>query len=183
MSKVWIAYHRYPRWRAKRVSRWAPMGKFTFKLLTRDWVFVIRGKPYRGLLATEWWARSHGVVRPSVEHVVRRGELSVKKVKVKERSSVKNLAALETEYLKDAMGVIEALALLQYEDGTPRQTAYLGVWIVGSVWTVRIQDKDAEAQLTAEGRSFDEAIDQLNAYLGSDEAPWEPCGRKKSKKG
>ena len=183
MTKEWVAYYRYPRWRAKRVSRWAPMGNFRFKLLTAEWVYVIRGKPYRGLAVIEYLARSHGAVRPAAAHVVRLGEPNVKKVKVKERSTVKHLAALESEYLKDVQGVVEALAMLQYEDGSPRQTAYLGVWVVGSTWTVRIQDKDADASLTAEGRTLDEALDQLQMYLSSDEAPWEPNSRKTKKKG
>lgn len=105
----------------------------------------------------------------------------MKKVKLSDRSGVKHLAALETEYLRDCMAVVEQLALLQYDDGTARQPGYLGVWTQGSAWVVRVQDKDAEAQLTAEGRTLDEALDTLAHLLGAENAPWEPIAKRKKK--
>jgi hypothetical protein len=106
---------------------------------------------------------------------------NVKKVKVGDRATVRHLAALESEYLRDSLPVLEHLAVLQYEDGTPRQAGYLGIWTQGSTWTVRCTDKDADAQLTAEGRTLDEALDTLTLLLGSEAPPWEPCSRRKKK--
>lgn len=105
----------------------------------------------------------------------------MKRVKVGERSAVKHLAALESEYLKDVLAVVDSIAMLQYDDGTPRQAGYLGVWVQGSTWVVRISDKDADATLTAEGRTLDEALDLLALLLGAEDAPWEPNQRRKRK--
>lgn len=107
----------------------------------------------------------------------------MKKVKVGDRSSVKHLAAMESEMMRDRMAVVEALAMLQYDDGSPRQPGYLGVWTQGSAWVVRLTDKDAEASLTAEGRTLDEAMELLHMLLGAEDAPWEPMGRRKKKGG
>jgi len=107
----------------------------------------------------------------------------VKKVKLSERSTVKHLAAMETECFGAFMAVLEALAMLQYDDGTPRQAGYLGVWTQGSVWAARITDKDADATLTAEGRTLDEALGLLALLLGAEDAPWEPAARRKRKGG
>lgn len=105
----------------------------------------------------------------------------MKKVKLSEKSSVKHLAALETEFLRDVLPVVEALGMLQYDDGAPRQPGYLGIWTSGSAWMVRLTDKDADAQLTCEGRTLDEALGLLALLLGAEDAPWEPCGRKRKK--
>lgn len=107
----------------------------------------------------------------------------MKKVKLSERSTVKHLAALESEYLRDCQSVVEALGMLQYDDGSARQPGYLGVWTQGSAWVVRFTDKDADASLTAEGRTLDEALDLLALLLGAEDAPWEPIARRKKKGG
>ena len=107
----------------------------------------------------------------------------MKKVKLSERSSVKHLAALESEYFRDVQSVVEALGMLQYDDGSSRQPGYLGVWTQGSAWVARITDKDVEAQLTAEGRTLDEALNLLALLLGAEDAPWEPITRRRRKGG
>jgi hypothetical protein len=109
------------------------------------------------------------------------GEMSVKKVKVAERSTVKHLAPLESEMFKDHLAVIEVLAMLQYAEGTPREPGYLGMWTQGATWFIRVQDKTGEAQMTAEGRTAEEAWDTLALLLGSDNPPWEPMARRKKK--
>jgi len=105
----------------------------------------------------------------------------VKKVKLSERSAVKHLAAIESEYFKEVISVVASLAMLQYDDGSPRQPSYLGVWSNGATWFVRITDKDSDASLTCEGRTLDEALDVLSLHLEADQAPWEPNTRRKKK--
>lgn len=150
-------------------------------MLTSGHAVRIYGRPFRGLKASESWTLvgGNGALRDKL--VWRSGDTSVKKVKLSERSAVRHLAPLETEYLSDHMAIIEQLAMLQYDDGTARQTGYLGIWTQGSTWFVRVQDKDADASLTAEGRTLDEALDTLQLLLGSDTAPWEPNTRRKKK--
>jgi len=81
----------------------------------------------------------------------------------------------------DLFSIVEHLSLLQYDDGSQRQTGYLGVWTQGAQWVARITDKDADATLTATGRSLDEALQLLAMLLGADDAPWEPVSRRASK--
>jgi len=101
----------------------------------------------------------------------------MKKVKVADRASVKHLAALETEVLRDLMPIVEFLALLMYEDGSPRQGGFLMMWCEGSAWKVVVKDKDADAQLPVVGRTLDEALGTLALMLGAEDAPWEPNTR------
>lgn len=143
----------------------------------------MRSLPFRGLYVSMVFTKAWGVSPVPETLIERRGVPDVKKVKVADRGSVKNLAPLETEYLREHMGIVESLALLSYEDGSPRQPGYLGMWVQGSTWVVRLTDKDADATLTAEGRTLDEALDTLQLLLGSDAAPWEPNSRRKRKGG
>jgi len=183
MPKTWNVFYRGNRWIGKRVCRWAPMGTYSFWVLTGTGYLRIASRPYRGLLVTEGWSFGASGSPARGTRLWTRWRTDVKKVKLSDRASVKHLAAMETEYLKDSLAVVEHLAMLQYEDGTPRQTGYLGVWSVGMTWFVRIQDKDADASLTCEGRTLDEALDNLTLQLGSENAPWEPNQRKKRKGG
>lgn len=183
MAKVWCVYQRHARWCGTRPRCWLPMGNCAYWLLTRDRKYLMRASPFRGVSVSEVWSKSWRHDAPPDALLERRGRTSVKKPKLSERSAVKHLAALESEYLADVQGVVDAIGMLQYADGTPRQAGYLGVWVQGSVWVVRIQDKDAEAQLTAEGRTLDEALDVLAHHLGCEDAPWEPMGRRKKKGG
>lgn len=183
MAREWTVHHRSRRWVGTRPRVFIPMGKGTFFLLTVGRCYVIRFAPYRGYQAVGWYPR--GTV-PEVNLAtasVAIERLSVKKVKVSDKSSVKHLAALESEYFADVLPVVDALGMLQYEDGTPRQSGYLGIWVQGSAWVVRYTDKDADATLTAEGRTLDEALDLLALLLGADDAPWEPVARRKKKGG
>lgn len=157
------------------------MGRCRYQLLTQRTAFVIDALPFRGQFVTAVWPKVWGLgPRPTVPLEVRRRP-DVKKVKLGGTSAVKHLAALESEYFADVMPVVEALAMLQYDDGSPRQTGYVGVWVQGSAWVVRLTDKDADAQLTAEGRTLDEALDLLALLLGTEDAPWEPISRRKKK--
>jgi len=159
------------------------MGKGQFSLLTAHWEAVISFAPFRGLFVVRKRRKTWGRAAGDGELLERRRRPDVRKVKVSQRSTVKNLAPLQTLYLKEVQSVVDALAMLQYDDGTPRQPGYLGIWTNGSTWVVRISDKDADAQLTAEGRSLDEALDTLDVLLGTEDAPWEPVARRRKKGG
>jgi hypothetical protein len=177
-----VVLYRGNRWTGRRPRCWLPLGRCRFWVLTRDHKVAIDAMPFRGLHRSEVrlrgmfpWEKPDALVWQQ-----RRG--SVKKVKLTERSSVKHLAAMETEVFGAYLAVLEALALLQYDDGSPRQPGYLGVWTNGATWFARFNDKDADASLTAEGRTLDEALGVLALLLGADDAPWEPNSRKKGKR-
>lgn len=183
MGKQWNVFYRSRRWTGERPSRWMPMGRCGYVVLTRDRKYLMSALPFRGSFACGVWDRGATVGTWRADALEWRERPSMKPVKIAERGSVRHLAALETEYLADVQSVADAVAMLQYEDGTPRQGGYLGIWCNGSAWCVRITDKTADATLTAEGRTVDEALDTLAMLLGSENAPWEPNSRKKPKKG
>jgi len=183
MGKVWCVMHSHTRWCGARPRCFAPMGNCEFWFLTANRKLLMRLVPFRGMHAAEVWSKSWCHDGPPDVLLGRFRRPDVRKVKLADRASVKHLAALETELLREHMAVVEHLALLQYSDGTPRQTGYLGIWTQGSTWVARITDKDADAQLTMEGKTLDEALTLLHMMLGAEDAPWEPCGRRKKKGG
>lgn len=182
MGKTWCVYHRSRRWVGKRPSHWLPMGSCEYWLLTSDLAYLMCGLPFRGVHCRGVWSRDLFVGACPGDALELRGRTDVKKVKLPDRAKVKALAAQSSEYFEQLQAVVDSLVLLQYEDGSPRQPGYLGIWTQGSTWTVRLMDKDADAQLTVEGRTLDEALDILDVHLGSENAPWEPCSRRKGKK-
>lgn len=178
----WVKY-RGSLWVPHRLSSPAPMGSYWYWVLTGDYILRMAFRPYRGCHAVEKWSVVKGTIALRGHILWHRERGSVKKVKVGDRSSVKHLAAVETEVLRDMMPIIEFQALLQYEDGSPRQAGYIGTWTNGSVWFARATDKDADATLTMEGRTWDEAMGLLSLHLAAENAPWEPNSRKKKKGG
>lgn len=183
MPKSWFIMYRNRRWSATRPKRWTPMGRCYFSLLTGEVEYVIESKPFRGLFVVETRRKTWGRSPRDGEVLERRRRPTVKKVKVADRAAVKSLASLDSVVLGQHPAIIDALVLLQYSDATPRQTGYLGVWTQGATWVVRLTDKDADATLTCEGRTFDEALGTLHLLLGADDAPWEPIARRKRKGG
>jgi hypothetical protein len=105
----------------------------------------------------------------------------MRKVKVSERSTVKHLVAVESELFRDLMPIVEFGCMLQYDDGSPRQPGYVGFWSNGLSWFARATDKDADATLTTEGRTLDDALQLLSLMLGAEDAPWVSNPRKKRK--
>lgn len=183
MPKEWFVMYSSTRWCGKRPRRFVPMGKGRFSLLTATVEYVISFAPFRGFYIVAWkrktWGRSPG----DGETLGERRRIDVKKVKIRDRASVKALASLDSKALQMYPAIVDSIGLLQYEDGSPRQPGYLGVWVQGSAWVTRITDKDAEATLTTEGKTLDEALELLNLMLGADDAPWEPVARRKRKGG
>jgi len=182
MARERVVYHRGNRWVGKRPSCWTPHGISALVVLTRTARVSMSLKPFRGWCVMDIVSRrppGGGRPDPLLE---RRERPSVKKVKLSERGAVKHLAPLETEYFSDHMPIVEALGMLQYDDGSPRQAGYLGIWTQGATWFCRMTDKDSSATLTAEGRTLDEALDTLAVLLSSENAPWTPGVKKAPRK-
>ena len=98
----------------------------------------------------------------------------MKKVKREDRASVKNLAALESEYFREHLALVEHCCCLQYEDGEPRQPGWITFRTQGAGWQVVVKDPDSASSFIALGKTLDEALDTAALLLGSEEAPWEP---------
>jgi hypothetical protein len=183
VSKSWTIFYRHDRWCGVKPRCFMPIGPQWFYLLTADGCIGMSYVPFQGVFRQARWSRSveRNEAGYGAEWTARRP--SVRKVKLADRASVKHLAALETEALRDYMAVIEHLALLQYEDGTPRKGGFLMIWTEGSQWRVKLLDNDADAFLPCVGRTFDEALGTLTLMLGAEDAPWEPNRRHKGGKG
>jgi len=107
----------------------------------------------------------------------------MRKVKREDQASVKHLVAMESNLFKEHMGILEHLALLQYEDATPRVPGLLMVSTRGSAWYVTLKDPDSCMQLTVLGVTLDDALDALQVHLGSENPPWEPDTYAMSRRG
>jgi len=183
MPKHWTVFYRGNRWYRRKPATWRPHGKGVFFLLTGNGMWGMRFAPFRGVSKAAWYppGQSGGVSFRDAAKVFE--VTSVKKVKVADRASVKHLAPLESNMFREHLAVLEVLAMLQYADGTPREPGYLGMWTQGATWFVRVTDKTGDAQMTAEGRTAEEALDTLQLLLGSENPPWEPISRRKKKGG
>lgn len=174
MAKEWVVLYRGNRWTGQRPRRWLPNGLSTFWVLTGDGLMCMTARRYRGIALTARF-REQLLTGLSFRNAVWRSEYpDMKKVKREERAAVRHLAALETEMFRDFMSILEHIALLQYEDGEPRQSGWLNLRVLGSAWQLTMKDPDSCSQITATGRTLDEAWIALALLLGSDSPPWEP---------
>lgn len=169
-----LRIHRPGRWcgAKPRLDTWGV--KRRLSILTCNWLVGMEYLPFSGY----WWdttfdrgAYPHGRIGRLLKDD---GRPKVRKPKVGEKSSVKHLAALESEMMRDHMAVLEALAMMQYADGTPRKAGFLGVFTDGDQWCVFLKDNTGQCKLPARGRTWDEMMDALQILLESEDAPWEP---------
>jgi len=72
------------------------------------------------------------------------------------------------------MAVLEALAMLQYADGTPRKAGFLGIYTDGDQWCAFIKDNTGQCKLPVRALTFDGMMDALAILLEAEDAPWEP---------
>lgn len=96
---------------------------------------------------------------------------------IKKRESrvkdLKHLAALETVLFGDRLSLVEHMALLQYEDGTPRLPGWITMKTQGAAWQVQVKDPDSCSSFAAVAPTLDGAIDTACLLLACDDAPWE----------
>jgi len=183
VPKEFFVANRFYRWGFAKPARWIPMGKGVFFLWTGRDTLAIRYAPFRGYKVVARWSGRRPPGAAPRHAPERYEETTVKKVKLAERSAVKHLAALDCKMFQEHRAVLEAVAMLSYEDGSPREGGYLGTWVQGGTWFLRVQDKTGDAQMTAEGRTLEEAYDTLQVLLTSENPPWEPISRRKAKGG
>lgn len=83
-------------------------------------------------------------------------------------------AAMETERWRDHMALVEHMAIVQYDDGTPRQPGYVTVRTQGRAWVVDVKDPDTCLSFRVLSESLDAALEQAALLLTAEAAPWEP---------
>lgn len=96
-----------------------------------------------------------------------------KKVAVGGAGEEKHLAAVETEYFKPFMSIVEHCAIRKYDDGDPRTPGYITIGTSGSSWTVTVKDPDSASSFRVVAQSLDNALETVALLLAADEAPWE----------
>jgi len=83
-------------------------------------------------------------------------------------------AAVETEYLKELMPLIEHCCMRQYDDGSPRDPGWITIKVQGSAWVCQVKDPDTCCSFNAVAEKLDNALMTAALMLASEEAPWEP---------
>lgn len=174
MPKHWYVFYRSTRWVATRPRCTLPKGKSVYWVLTANTAIRMDATRSRGVCATACIKRDMRLSGRADAVLWERGRPSMKKVKRADQAAVKHLAALESELFRDHMGIVEHLALLQYDDGSPRPGGRLIIDVRGAAWTVVCKDVDSGMQLVCIGSTLDAALDALQIHLGSEDAPWEP---------
>lgn len=174
MAKTWFIFYRGNRWIARKPCRWLPRGRSYFYVLTGDRTYGMCALSYKGVCRVMCRVKTWGLpARP--EPVLWEKEYpSVKKVKRSEVASVKHLAALESELLRDHLSLVEHMACMQYEDGEAREPGWITIRTTGAAWQVVVKDPDSACSFTAIAKTLDEAISTASLLLGCEEAPWEP---------
>lgn len=188
MDKEKQTFYRRFRWVGKCSGGWTKLHGDVWYVLTRDFRLRMERRSWAGTFCTGATARKC-LPGESLPRVLRQREWpDMKKLKREDVGSVKHLAAMETELFREHMAIVEFLALMQYEDGTPRAPGRLVVETRGAGWALLLKDPDSQLQLKAVGITLDDALDALQVHLGSDNAPWEldpwarPKGPAKGKK-
>lgn len=183
-------------WRGDRIGlgkkphNWAP--KEMFKLTVRWpghalelWYRPRRGyRPHR-LLRTVGGVEQEAVTFPLLDY------RPMKRRKLGETlaTEYQHLAPLESTVLSKLHNLVKHVAIVKYDDGTPRTP---GTWMLktmGIAYVVVVKDPDACAQLQCTGATVDDALSMADLLLGSEDAPWEvdswalarqPKGKRKS---
>ena len=174
MWKFKMLTHRRNRWVGKPAKVGTPYGGDRIGVLTVNRIYGISYLPFTGFFVDGVWTREVVAGRAVEQLVETRRRPSMKKVKVKEAAAVKHLAALETEMFSDYMPILEHLALLCYDDGTPRKPGFLMIWTDGAAWRAIMKDNDAKAKLPVMAKTVDDLFDALALLLASEDCPWEP---------
>ena len=107
---------------------------------------------------------------------VKRAEQARDAAKTGERASD---AAFRARY----PALYEWLSLDQYDDGQPRETATLLVFLDDGAFKVCLNDRDQGRSLWATGGSFDASLQALEAFLATGEGDWRSSGQGRQKKG
>lgn len=84
-----------------------------------------------------------------------------------------HLAAVESNILGQCLALVKHMAVVQYDDGTPRKPGWITIKTFGSAWQVEAKDPDSCLSLRVIENSLDEALQLMALLLESDEAPWE----------
>lgn len=98
--------------------------------------------------------------------------MAIKKRNAEVKDS-QHLAAMETTRFGDMMSLVEHMALMKYDDGSPRQPGWITIKSHGAAWTVQVKDPDTSCSFAAVADTLDKALETASLLLSCDDAPWE----------
>lgn len=83
--------------------------------------------------------------------------------------------------LSKCPGITEYLSKSLYEDGKPRQTSTLTVFIEGGMVKVALNDRDVERSSYMSGEGLEDALRSLEKHLVEEKVDWRAWGGKRKK--
>lgn len=84
-----------------------------------------------------------------------------------------HLASLDTLMLKACPHVVQHLAVVRYDDGTPRRPGRLFLETVGAFYKVILKDQEAGLEMILSAPSIDDVFALADLMLASDTPPWQ----------
>lgn len=85
-----------------------------------------------------------------------------------------HLASLDTVVLKACPHVVQHLAVVRYDDGTPRRPGRLFLETVGAFFKLILKDQEAGLEMILSAPTIDDVFALADLMLASDTPPWQP---------
>lgn len=158
----------------RRPARWLPRGGSRWVLICGPYRIVLYHYPHRG-----YYPFSLGHVSGQAwEHfpVPEFWGSRMKKRSISEgarKGGQKSLASQDTKFFARWPAILQHVADICYDDGSPRKPGTITLRTLGTSWQLTARDPDSGAQLVSLGQSIDEACSLLDKLLAAEDAPWE----------
>lgn len=174
VPKTWVVVcHRW-RLHGNRPCRFMPRGVQSFYIRRGRLVFTLTSFPWKGICVTGCW-KVREVFSPLDKPMYEWEFPQMKKKAAKEGdSSVRHLAALESNILHDLVPLVEHMAVTRYDDGDARLTGWVTIKTQGAAWCIQVKDPDSGNSFTVVDAALDKALETASLMLACDEAPWSP---------
>lgn len=157
----------------RRPWQWARKGSYNFEIQVNRVRFLLTSIPFKGTCCIARYNDYQGERnRPVADVVTEYPSMAIKKRESKAKD-IKHLAQVESRIFEGLLSLVEHMALMQYEDGTPRLPGWVTIKSQGAAWAVQIKDPDSCCSFTAVGPTLDAACETAALLLACDDAPWE----------
>lgn len=174
-----------PRHGRRKPRRFVSNASFLLRLHKGPIILTLWWSPHRGYAPHTLEVLSGGGASettyfpPVLESRLKRPEL-----KATENSGPQHLAPLTSKVFARLPNLVLHMAVVRYEDGTPRQPGRLFFGTIGGSWQVTASEPSAGLRMNAVAATLDDALAALDALLGSPDAPWEsdPYGQRQAHK-
>lgn len=107
-----------------------------------------------------------------------KGSVTVKPPKVSATGASSDgpshLASLDTVVLKACPHVVQHLAVIRYDDGTPRRPGRMFVETVGAFYKLILKDQQTGLEMILSAPTLDDVLALADLMLASDTPPWQP---------